>query len=134
MIFETTAKDVRTLEQRITRRLSNVLGRDVPVFIRSFPELKRIAAREPFGRRQRRDASVNVILLSENLDPGRQARLMALRTKTDRFSVRGREVYWWRLTKPGTSLFATVPFAKVLCEPFTIRSSNTIRRLVAKWR
>jgi uncharacterized protein (DUF1697 family) len=58
---------------------------------------------------------------------------MALATETDRFRVHGREVYWWRRKKPGTSLFSTVPLAKVLSEPFTIRSTNTIRRLVAKW-
>jgi len=58
---------------------------------------------------------------------------MALSTETDRFRVHGRGVYWWRRKKPGTSLFSTVPLAKVLSEPFTIRSTNTIRRLVAEW-
>jgi hypothetical protein len=59
---------------------------------------------------------------------------MALKTETDGFRVHGREIYWWRRKKPGTSLFSTVPLAKVLPEPFTIRSNSTIRKLVAKWR
>ena len=51
----------------------------------------------------------------------------------DGFRVRGREIYWRRRKKPGTSLFATVPLAKMLRMPFTVRSTNTIRKLVEKW-
>jgi uncharacterized protein (DUF1697 family) len=131
--FETTARDARTLEYRIRRRLSTVLGRDVPIFIRSLPELKRVAAREAFGDSRVRDASLNVIFLEENLDRRSRAKLMTLKTETDRFRIHGREIYWWRRKKPHTSLFATVPFASVLRGPFTIRSRNTIRRLVTKW-
>ena len=47
------------------------------------------------------------------------------------FRIHGREAYWWRGKKPGTSLFSNVPFPKVLREPFTIRSTNTIRKQVA---
>jgi hypothetical protein len=46
---------------------------------------------------------------------------------------RGREIYWLRRRKSGTSLFSTVPLETVLTEPFTIRSMNTIRKLVAKF-
>ena len=134
VIFETTAKDVSTLDSKIERRLGRVLGRSVPVFIRTLPELKKIAALEPFDDSQIRGASVNVILLGENLDERSAAKLMTLRTETDGFRVLGREIYWWRRKKPGTSLFATVPLPKVLREPFTVRSTNTIRKLVAKWQ
>jgi uncharacterized protein (DUF1697 family) len=134
VIFETTAKDVRTLNNKIERRLYQVLGRDVRVFLRTLPELKEISAREPFHDLHIRGASVNVILLADGLDDRSKAKLVALKTETDGFRVDGREIYWWRRKKPGTSLYATVPLAKVLFEPFTVRSTNTIRRLVAKWR
>jgi hypothetical protein len=42
--------------------------------------------------------------------------------------VCGREIYWWRRKKPGTSLFSTVPLGRVLRVPFTIRGTNTIRK------
>jgi hypothetical protein len=58
---------------------------------------------------------------------------MALATETDGFRVHGREIYWWRRKNPGTAVFSTVPLEKALSEPFTIRSANTIRKLVAKW-
>jgi hypothetical protein len=56
---------------------------------------------------------------------------MALTTETDGFRIRGREVYWWRRKKPGTSLFSTVPFPKVLASPSPsaapIRSESWLR-------
>jgi hypothetical protein len=37
---------------------------------------------------------------------------MALETETDGFRVDGREIYWWRRKKRGTSLFSTVTLGK----------------------
>lgn len=105
----------------------------MPVFIRTHAELKQIAAFEPFENSEIHGADVNIILLAENLDESSEAKLMALRTGTDGFLVHAREIYWWRRKKPGTSLFSTVPLGKVLRVPFTIRSTSTIRKLVAKW-
>ena len=105
----------------------------MPVFIRTHAELKEILTSEAFDKPLIFDADANIIFLAHNLDQKDRANLMALATETDRFRVHRREVYWWRRKKPGTSLFSTVPLAKVLSEPFTIRSTNTIRRLVAKW-
>jgi uncharacterized protein (DUF1697 family) len=133
VVFETRAKDVRRLEKTIESGLKQALGCSVPVFIRTHAELNAIVASDPFDKPLILDAEVNIILLAHNLDQKNRAKLMALATETDRFRVHGREVYWWRRKKPDTSLFSTVPLAKVLSEPFTIRSANTIRRLVAKW-
>lgn len=68
----------------------------------------------------------------EALDQKSKAELMALGTDTDGFRVHGREIYWWRRKKPGTSEFSTVPLTTALHRPFTIRSTNTIRRLAAR--
>jgi uncharacterized protein (DUF1697 family) len=133
VVFETKATEVRTLEKKVAKRLRSALGYYVPVFIRTDAELKQIAAREPFGRSQLRGAGVNIIFLADDLDERSRARTMALRSKTDEFRIRGREIYWRRRRKPGTLLFTTVPFEKVLGERFTIRSTNTIRKLVARF-
>jgi len=133
VVFETRAKDVRRLEKTIEGGLKQALGYSVPVFIRTHAELKEILTSEAFDKPLIFDADANIIFLAHNLDQKDRANLMALATETDRFRVHRREVYWWRRKKPGTSLFSTVPLAKVLSEPFTIRSTNTIRRLVAKW-
>jgi uncharacterized protein (DUF1697 family) len=133
VVFETRAKDVGTLEKKIERRLQQALGYTVPVFIRTHAELKEMAALQPFESSEIQGADVNIILLADDLDERSKTKLLALTTETDGFRVHGREIYWWRRKKPGISLFSTVPLAKVLCVPFTIRSTNTIRKLVAKW-
>ncbi len=127
------ATDVGTLEEKIERRLERALGHDVPVFIRTPAELKEIAVFEPFEDSEIHGADVNIIFLADNLDESSNAKLVALKTRTDGFRVHGREIYWWRRKKPGTSLFSTVPLVEVLRVPFTIRSTNTIRKLVARW-
>jgi uncharacterized protein (DUF1697 family) len=130
VVFETLAKEIGTLEQKIERKLQQALGYRVPVFIRTPAELKEIAALEPFKDSAIQGADLNIILLANNLDERFKAKLLALGTKTDGFYVRGREIYWWRRKTSGTSLFATVPLAKVLDMPFRVRSTNTIRELV----
>jgi len=102
----------------------------VPVFIRTDAEMKEIVAR--IENLETRDADLNIILLANNLDNASRAKLIALRTETDGFRVRGREIYWWRRKKPGTSLFSTMSLGRVLRGPYTIRGTNTIRKLVAK--
>jgi len=133
VVFETRTKDVGWLEKKIEHRLKQALGYSVPVFIRTHAELKKIAALEPFDRPATLGIDINIILLADKVDEKSKAKLMALTTETDGFRVRGREIYWWRRKKTGTSLFSTVPLARVLSEPFTIRSTNTIRKLVAKY-
>ncbi len=133
VVFETRATDVGTLEKKIEHRLQRALGYNVPVFLRTPAELKEIAAFEPFENSEIHGADVNIILLGDHLDARSKAKLVALKTGIDGFRVRGREIFWWRRKKPGTSLFSTVPLEEVLRVPFTIRSTNTIRKLVAKW-
>src|SRR5215469_2949527 len=133
IVFETRAKDVGALERKVERTLQQTLGYPVPVFIRTYAELKEIASLEPFDPSETCGADLNIILLANRVNERCKAKLLALKTETDGFRVRGREIYWWRRQKPDTSLFATVPLAKVLRVPFTIRGTNTIRKLVAKW-
>jgi len=133
VVFETRAKGMRALEKKIERKLQQTLGYSVPVFIRTNQELKKIAALEPFKLSRGQGGDVNVILLVNNLDETSKAKLKTLGTETDGFRVHGREVYWWRRKRPGTSLYSTVPLKKALSQPFTIRSTSTMRRLVTKW-
>ena len=133
VVFESNATDLRTLEKKIERRLKKALGRGVPVFLRTHAELERIAAFQPFEKAVICGADMNIILLTDHLDERSELQLMALATETDGFRVHGREIYWWRRQKRGTWLFSTVPLEKALHEPFTIRSVNTIARLITTW-
>jgi len=133
VMFETSAKDAALLEKKIERRLQQVLWYKAPVFIRTLAELKELADLEPFENSEIHGADLNIIFLADHLDERSKAKLLALRTGTDGFHVRRREIYWWRHKKPGTLLYSTVPLEKLLPVSFTIRSTNTIRKLAAKW-
>ena len=133
VVFETRAKGMRALEKKIERKLQQTLGYSVPVFIRKNQELNEIATLEPFKDSRGQGVDVNIIFLVKNLDERSKAKLKTLATETDGFRVHGREVYWWRRKMPGTSLYSNVPLTRVLSQPFTIRSTSTMRRLAAKW-
>jgi len=57
----------------------------------------------------------------------------ALRTNTDAFEVRGREIYWLRRRKQNRALFSTVPLEKILGQAFTVRGADTIKKVASKW-
>ena len=96
VVFETRAQDIGALERKIERTLQQALGYMVPVFVRTHAELKEIASLERFEDSETRRADLNIILLANKLDGRSKAKLLALQTETDRFRVRGREIYWWR--------------------------------------
>jgi uncharacterized protein (DUF1697 family) len=114
--------------------LREVLGYDVATFIRTPTELKEIAGFEPFRQSPMHDgAGINIIFLADAVDEKSKRKVLALRTETDEFRVRGREIYWLRRKKPGKTIFSTVPLEKALRRPFTIRGANTVRKLAAKY-
>ena len=69
VIFETKTRDTKTLEKKIEERLREVLGYEVPTFIRREAELVKIANYQPF-RQSKLDADVhiNIILLADKLN------------------------------------------------------------------
>jgi uncharacterized protein (DUF1697 family) len=134
VIFETTTKNTKMLERRIEKRRRDVLGYEVPTFIREEGELAKIANYRPF-RQSRLDASasINIIFLADGLDQESKQRVRELRTNTDVFQVHGREIYWLRRRRQRGSPFSTVPLEKTLGRPFTIRGANTIKRIASKY-
>jgi hypothetical protein len=100
---------------------------------RSYDGCSRLLPSTPRKDSRGQGVDVNIILLVNNLDERSKAKLKTLATETDGFRVYGREVYWWRRKRPGTSLYSNVPLTRVLSQPFTIRGASTMRRLAAKW-
>jgi uncharacterized protein (DUF1697 family) len=133
VMFETTTKKTNMLERKIEKALHEALGYEVRTFIRGEAELTKIANYHPFPE-SKLDTSwhCNIIFLADNLTPTLKRNMKALRTNTDAFEVRGREIYWVRRTKNG-ALFSTVPLEKILGRAFTVRGADTIKRIASKW-
>jgi len=133
VMFETITKKTNALETKIEKALHEALGYEVRTFIRGEAELTKIASYRPFPQSKLgRNWHCNIIFLADNLTPTLKRNVKALRTNTDAFEVRGREIYWLRRTKNG-ALFSTVPLEKILGRAFTVRGANTIKRIASKW-
>jgi len=133
VVFKTRTKNSKALERKIEKRLRQELGYEVAVFIRTSAELVEIANYEPFPE-SKTDALTarNVIFLADALDQKLTKKVKALRTDSDEFRVRGRETYWLRRRKRRVP-FSTVPLEKILGRPFTVRSSDTVRKIAGKY-
>ena len=134
VIFETTTKRTKTLERKIEKALHEALGYEVRTFVRGEAELSKIANYHPFSQ-SKLDTSwhCNIIFLADNLTPTLKRNVRAMRTNTDAFEVRGREIYWLRRRKQDRALFSTVPLEKILGRAFTVRGADTIKRIASKW-
>ena len=134
VVFETTTKKTKVLERKIERALKVALGYEVRTFVRGEDELAKIANYRPFPQSKFDDTwQSNIIFLADDLTGKLKQSAEALRTKTDRFEVHGREIYWQRCRKQNKALFSTVPLEKILGRAFTVRGANTIKRIVLKY-
>jgi hypothetical protein len=69
--------------------------------------------------------------LADDLTENLKQNVEALRTKTDTFEVHGRETYWQQEGKERAVFYHSSE--KILGPAFTVRGTNTIRRIVAKY-
>ncbi len=134
VVFETRAKNAKTLEKKIETTLRVALGYDVTTFIRSERELAEIANYQPFSQSDLAAAAAhNIAFLADPLDAHARERLMALRSDADNFAVHEREIYWLSRGKQSDSIISNAVFEKTLGQRSTVRGVNTIKKLAAKY-
>jgi uncharacterized protein (DUF1697 family) len=134
VIFDSPAKNTRTLEKKIEDNLQKSLGYRVDAFVRSISELAAIACYKPFD-----DAEVNtqghtLFVVFVGAEPSAQATKTLLGgSAVDVFHCQGREVYWLRRGKFLESEFSGPLLEKTLAMPATVRNANTVKRIAAKY-
>jgi len=134
VLFEARTKKTKTLERKIERALKEALGYEVRTFVRREAELVKIANYRPFPQSKFDETwQSNIIFLADDLNEKLKQHVKALRTNTDAFEVHGREIYWLRRRKQNGALFSTVAFEKIIGPTFTVRATNTIKRIVSKY-
>ena len=134
VIFESTSRNVKTLEKKIENGLSEALGYEVATFIRTEAELVEIARHQPFSQSALAAAvSLNIVFLGETLDEESKKGTMALRTEIDDLHVRGREIYWLCRNRQSESTISNAVFNKTLGQPATVRGANTVKKMAAKF-
>jgi len=134
VIFETTTKNIKSLEKKIEKKLKETLGYEVAAFIRTQAELAEVANYKPFPRSKiEADTEFTIIFLADAVDEKSKQKVRALRSDIDEFHVHGREIYWLRRQRPSGSTFSSVPLEKTLGRPFTIRGTSTVKKMVLKY-
>ena len=135
VIFDSTTKNTRTLEKKIETCLLESLGYEVVTFVRSVPEVVRIAAYKPFPDSELAAVGHSLHIGFMAVEPIEEAnlKLAQLVTKTDDFHLHGREIYWLRRGKFSESEVSGALLSKTLGLPATIRNSTTVRKIAAKY-
>lgn len=134
VIFETNARQAKTLEEKIAKHLQAALGYEVATFLRTDAEVEAVAAYQPFPLEEMNAAmALNVGFLAEPLSRELADKLLAYRNAMDDLHVQGREVYWLCRMKQTESPFAKAGFEKITKTKVTFRGVNTVRKLAAKY-
>jgi uncharacterized protein (DUF1697 family) len=133
VIFSTRAQSISPIERRIERALEARLGYEVATFVRAEDDVARVAAYQPFGRAEMRQAaSLNVGFVGEPLSPDARRVLQSLRTDIDSLHTHDREIYWMCVRKQSESKISNAVLERALRIRSTFRGINTITRLAGK--
>jgi len=119
--------------ERLEAGLSDSLGYDVPVFLRSGEEVRGIASGEPFSAAETgaSKGKLQVVLLRKRPGPEARREALALATDEDRLAIQGRELFWLPSGRMSDSDLDLDAVAAVLGQT-TIRTMGTIEQIAAK--
>jgi uncharacterized protein (DUF1697 family) len=113
--------------------LRNALAYDVTAFVRTAAEVRAVAEHQPFSPAAlKRSIAFNVAFLRRAPDAKGAKALNALKTRTDDFHIRGRELYWLSTNRQSASKISNAVFEKMLGASSTMRGIGTIRKLAEK--
>lgn len=133
VVFDSPDRDVDALSARIEGGLRQSLGYDVPTFLRSAAEVRRIARRRLFAERSAEmKGKVQVILLRGLPKPAARREVEGLATADDLLSVVGKQVFWLPRGSILSSELDLAAIARVV-GPLTIRTHRTLVRLVDRF-
>ena len=135
VIFDSQARNTRTLEKKIAGRLRQALGYEVAAFVRSAAELADVARYRPFAEAQLNAPyhGLYVGFLAEPLGSEAREALLAYRTPVDDFHTHQREIYWLCRIRSSESTFSLARLEKSHRLQATFRNATTVRKLAAEY-
>ena len=133
VIFDAKSKNTQAIERKIEKHLEETLGYEVATFVRATSALAGVADYKPFDESELKQGTLYIGFLADQ--PSKQAiqRLLSFATEVDHLNVKGREVYWLCLTKISDSKFYGGLLEKTIGMRTTLRNSNTVKKLAAKY-
>ncbi len=132
VIFETRARDMAALQQKIEKQLYAAFGFEVHSFVRTAAELAEIAACRPFDACEPESAASFVVgFVAQPFNAAQQKIVKSFNNGLDAFHAQGRELYWMSRNKQSESKFSNAAFERALGLRATFRGMNTVRRITA---
>lgn len=134
VIFASRSPGGAALERRLAAGLEGALGFPVDVFLRTPTELAALAGPPPFSAADEAEAHALYVGLLHAAPPtATMERVLALRSATDDFHLRGRELWWLRRARESAGKLVNGTFEKALGASATFRNVTTLRRLAARF-
>lgn len=94
VIFESNATDTNKLSRRIERKLREILGHNILVFLRTRQDLEKIVKFNPFEKITRHSESRMIVtFLLNEIKPKPKTPLFSVKKDVEIISAKGRELY-----------------------------------------
>ena len=130
VVFEGRSSSSKKLAGEAERAISEAFGVDISVILRTRPELKRVAAGNPFPTEDVKPSLLHVMFLSDAPSPASVKTLDPDRSPPDEFKVKGREVYLWYPDGSARTKLTIDYFEQMLGTRATSRNWNTIVKVL----
>jgi uncharacterized protein (DUF1697 family) len=132
VIFDSKTRNTETLERKVEKTLEAALGYPVVTFVRSITEVQELAGHKPFTGADSETETTFIGFLNKAPDTQTLEKLQSLAT-LDNFHAGGRELFWLCRTKISDSKLFGPLLEKTLGARTTLRNSNTVKRIAAKY-
>ena len=133
VVFAGEDADPLEVSARIEAGLRELLGYDVPAFVRTAEQVLAMAALQPFTEEtvSASQGKLQVALLLDVLAAAACRELLALASERDRLLLSGRELYW---LPSGGILQSELDMKRIerLIGPMTVRTKGTVEQIAAK--
>jgi uncharacterized protein (DUF1697 family) len=130
VVFRASRPLLARLPADVSGRLAADHGLEVPVVVRTARELDAVVRQDPFADERHPDAR-HVAFLADRPRADRVARLDPARSPSDRFVVRGREIYLWAPHGLARTRLTNDWFDRELQTTSTVRNWRTVLALCA---
>ena len=132
VLFDSSARNLAALEEKLERHLERALGYEVITFVRPLHELVAVRDNHPFTDFGQRGHRLSVGFLKHRLSPEQHRALKRLESELDAFHVDDRHAYWLCRGRTMESKVAGGALEKALGAPVTFRNITTVTRLASK--
>jgi uncharacterized protein (DUF1697 family) len=130
VVFTSSKRSARAVAADVERQIGKVFGIDVAVLLRTPPQLKKIAAANPFMTKGADRSKLHVVFLDRAPAKAKIAKLDADRSPPDEFAVDGREIYLLLPNGAGRSKLTIDWFERGLGVRATARNWKTLEKLI----